>query len=381
MIGRSVKNFFKNMRYLLYVLGVLFLALLFGGTAARAGYAYTEVWIEKIRENTFGTAALMALGILLIHGIAVFLTGFLSKIINNNKQGKKESEGVMIKESMKTYWKNMRYLIMVLGILFVTLLISTSVFARGTMETINAVATEVSGYIESNNLSFATIGPALEKGGNFFNELGRILGNFAGLAGTFIAGVGVGIIRIIGAGIAFVVIFIIGIFVSHDIVFIMARYNKENRGIMEAWFEIYVKDILIILYILVVVYFLSVPFLQIPGLVLSALFPVSYCFLSLLGEWLAVGKGRPKFTSVITAKNVLILFVENIIAMLISGVLGVIVCLLMGAIVGIFVGLALTILAAVSVSLNAQAFLFGENSWVNYIPVEDKKEIEENVEE
>ena len=283
----------------------------------------------------------------------------------------------MFKESLKTYWKNMRYFIMVLGILFLTLLISTSFVARSTYNSISVISEELAKYISLHNMSFEPIAQSFQGKGNFFTALGGVIGTYAGFAGELVSELGLGVVKIAGALLVFVILSIIGIFISHDVVFILSRYSKEANNILEVWFELYVKNVLIIIALVLIVYFLSVPFLNKLGLVLLILFPIIYCILSLIGEWIAAGRERPAFKNVVNVKNVCILFAENIIVLLISLVIAAVVFLLFGALVGFYSGLTLLILAAVSISLNAQAFVFGENSWVNYIPDEAAKKAEE----
>ena len=288
----------------------------------------------------------------------------------------------MFKESLKTYWKNMKYFIMVLGILFLTLLISTSFVARSTYDSVSVIADQLAQYIAANNMSFEPIAQAFKGNGNFFNAVGGVINSYAGFATTAVAQIGLGVVKFAGAILVFVILSVIGIFISHDVVFILSRYNRESNNILEVWFELYVKNVLIIIALVLIAYFLSVPFLNKLGLVLLIIFPITYCLLSLIGEWIAAGRERPAFKNVVNVKNVCILFAENIIVLLISLAIAAVIFLLFGALVGFYSGLTLLILAAVSISLNAQAFVFGENSWVNYLPNEaDKKEEEKPAEE
>lgn len=279
----------------------------------------------------------------------------------------------MFKESLKTYWKNMKYFIMVLGILFLTLLISTSFVARSTYDSVSVIADQLTQYIAANNMSFEPIAQAFKGNGNFFNAVGGVINSYAGFATTAVAQIGLGVVKFAGAILVFVILSVIGIFISHDVVFILSRYNRESNNILEVWFELYVKNVLIIIALVLIAYFLSVPFLNKLGLVLLIIFPIIYCLLSLIGEWIAAGRERPAFKNVVNVKNVCILFAENIIVLLISLAIAAVIFLLFGALVGFYSGLALLILAAVSISLNAQAFVFGENSWVNYLPDEKKE--------
>ena len=288
----------------------------------------------------------------------------------------------MFKESFKTYWKNMKYFIMVLGILFLTLLISTSFVARSTYNSISVISEELAKYISLHNMSFEPIAQSFQGNGNFFTALGGVIGTYAGFAGELVSELGLGVVKIAGALLVFVILSVIGIFISHDVVFILSRYSREANNILEVWFELYVKNVLIIIALVLIAYFLSVPFLNKLGLVLLILFPITYCILSLIGEWIAAGRERPAFKNVVNVKNVCILFAENIIVLLISLAIAAVIFLLFGALVGFYSGLTLLILAAVSISLNAQAFVFGENSWVNYLPDEvEKKEEEKPAEE
>ncbi len=286
----------------------------------------------------------------------------------------------MIKESITTHLKNMRYLIVVLGILFVIILACISIFAKGTTDSISGVTSQILEYLNENSLSFAPVGDAIKEGGSFFKALGEVLGNYSGFFGTIVSGVSFGLVGVAGTVIVALILLLVGLFISHDIIFVMARYNKESRNIIEAWFEIFVRNVLVLLNLLLIVYCFYMKSLYYAGVVLLILFPVSYCFLSLLGEWLAAGSERPRFSDVITLKNVALLFLENLISIILSIILSAIIFFLFGGIIGFFVGMALMILGLVSVSLNAQAFLFGDNTWVLYMPKEEvKTEQNENI--
>ncbi len=274
----------------------------------------------------------------------------------------------MIKASLKTYWKNMRFLIMILGILFITLLVGTTLLVNGASESISTIGKELGNYISENSLSFEPIGHAFQGKGNFFDALGSVTGNYVGYVLTFISNLGIGVLKLARDILIFVVLLLIGIVVSHDVVFMLAR-NKAKRGAVEAIFEIFVRNVFMILYFVLIGYFFYVPFLKIVGTVFLCVYPIAFCFLTLLAEWLVAGKDRPGFTSVVTIKNILVLFVENVIVLLISTVLGVLMYILFGALIGFFLDLAILILGNVSVTLNGQAYVFGTYTTV---PVENK---------
>lgn len=103
MIGKSVKTYFKNMKYLVPLLGILFLTLIFGCKAAGEGLKYTEEWFLKMKDHMFGSTLLMALGVLLIHAAVVsvslnaqaFLFGgrsWVNYLPDENKQVEEKKE-------------------------------------------------------------------------------------------------------------------------------------------------------------------------------------------------------------------------------------------------------------------------------------------------
>lgn len=264
----------------------------------------------------------------------------------------------MIKASLKTYWKNMRFLVMILGILFITLLLGTTLLVNGAAESISDIGKELGNYIAENSLSFEPIGQAFQGKGDFFDALGSVTGNYVGYVLTFVSNLGIGVLKIARDILIFAVLFLIGIVVSHDVVFVLAR-NKAKRGAVEALFEVFVRNVFMILYFVLIGYFFYVPFLKIVGTVFICAYPIAFCFLTLLAEWLVAGKNRPGFTSVVTIKNILVLFIENVIVLLISSVLGVLMYIFFGALIGFFLDLAILILGNVSVTLNGQAYVFG----------------------
>lgn len=264
----------------------------------------------------------------------------------------------MIKASLKTYWKNMRFLVMILGILFITLLLGTTLLVNGAAESISTIGKELGNYIAENSLSFEPIGQTFQGKGDFFDALGSVTGNYVGYVLTFVSNLGIGVLKIARDILIFAVLFLIGIVVSHDVVFVLAR-NKAKRGAVEALFEVFVRNVFMILYFVLIGYFFYVPFLKIVGTVFICAYPIAFCFLTLLAEWLVAGKNRPGFTSVVTIKNILVLFIENVIVLLISSVLGVLMYIFFGALIGFFLDLAILILGNVSVTLNGQAYVFG----------------------
>lgn len=263
----------------------------------------------------------------------------------------------MIKASVKTYWKNMRFLIMILGILFIFLLVGLTLLANGAAESVSTIGKELGNYIAENSLSFEPIGQAFQGEGHFFEALGTVAGNYAGYALTFVTNLGIGVLKIAGDVVIFVILFLLGIVVCHDVVFVLAR-NKEKRGAIEAIFELFVRNVFVIFYFLLVGYFFYVPFLKVVGIVFLCAYPIAFCFLTLLAEWLVAGRERPQFTGVVTIKNIFLLFLENVIVLLISAVIGVLMYIFFGALIGFFLELALLILGNVSVALNGQAYVF-----------------------
>ena len=261
-------------------------------------------------------------------------------------------------QSQKKYWQNMRYLLMVLGILFFTVLVCTTLLINGTIASISALSGNLNEYMAANSLSFEPIGQAIQGNGNFFDALGDVFGGYAGLASTFIAGMGAGLLRFAGDLIVFIIIFFLGILISRDAVFILSRFTRETRGAVETWCEMRIKNVLILLYIVLIVYCFYVQFTSAIGIILLVLFPFVYVFLSLLGEWLSAGKYRPKFKAVITWKNMLVLLLENLILSAISLVIIVLLNVFLGLLVGLFTGIAILIMKSAAISLNAQAMIF-----------------------
>ena len=286
----------------------------------------------------------------------------------------------MFKEAMKTYWKNMKYVLTVLGILFVTLLIGLTIFFNSAGVSVQQVRDEITAYAGENDFSGDRISEAItgESNEKIGDAIAGTIVTYANMAGVIAKSLGVGLLKIIGAIILFLVIEVIGIWLCHDIIFILARYNREKDNILEVWFELYVKNVLVLISAGIIAYIFSFEKIQIVGIVLACAYPLIYCFISLLSEWIAAGRERPKFTKVVTFKNTLILFAENLVVILISIAIAIACFYLFGLLVSFYVVLTLLILTAVSISLNAQAFIFGSNAWKNYLP--DKTKEEETVE-
>ena len=287
----------------------------------------------------------------------------------------------MFKACMKTYWKNIKYVFSILGILFLTILLTGSVLVTGTGKRIQYMTDEIKTVTNDTDLTFNRIRDSLIdetkeispeealddiKNGNteqraketFGEALAGTVSNYANYAGEILAIIGTTLIGLLIVFIVAVGVFVLGIFASHDIVFFFARYDIKNRNFFKVWLELVLKDLIILASFLIVLFCaIKIP---VAGVIMLALYPLLFCYLSMLSTWLTAGENRPSYKEFVTFKNVMILFGSDIVIILISVLVAGLMVLITNWFVGIIIGIALLIMTALTVSLNASAYIFGE---------------------
>ena len=93
------------------------------------------------------------------------------------------------------------------------------------------------------------------------------------------------------------------------------------------------------------------------ALIMLCAFPVVYCFISLVIEWIAAGKCRPAFKDAVSIKNILILLLNDIIVLALAAAVGLLLVYIAGVLVGIFGVIAILIIGMASVTINAAVFV------------------------
>ena len=264
----------------------------------------------------------------------------------------------MIKEAILKFFSNLKYSFMVLGILFFALLIGFSFIYTGTGKVLKNTGTEISSLITSSDLSLkavedsiATLDPdriysSIEdtklKFEHFYEDLKLLLQN---------SGINLVIVLAI-----FLLIQFIAMAVGHDVVYFKSRYSKAGKPFL-TWLKLLIKNIIVLAIIGGILYVYIYLKNENAAIVLACMFPIFYCFMSLLIEWIAAGKGRPKFCRVVSVKNILILLLEDVIIILLSALLGYLLILLFSILVGFYGSITILIVGMATISVNAAKFI------------------------
>ena len=283
---------------------------------------------------------------------------------------------------MKNYLRDFKYVFSILGILFLALIISSSSLVTGTKNRINYMTNEIKTITNDTDLTFERIrnalidegkeispeeavtdiknGKAGEKVRETFGEaLAGTVSNYANYAGEILRVIGTTVAGLLIIVIRFVILLAVGILLSHDIPFFFARYEINDRNFFRVLLELVLRNLMVLASFLIV----ALAAWKLPpvvGIILLALYPLLYCFLSMLATWITAGKNRPAFKQFVSFKNVLILFGVDLIEILITALIAGLVVLVSNWFIGIIVGLALLILAALCVTLNSTAYMFEE---------------------
>lgn len=262
----------------------------------------------------------------------------------------------MIKKAILKFFNNLKYSFMVLGILFAALLLGLSFIYAGTGKAIEHSKTEISTLFKSSDLSMSriedsirTLDPELIAGAvedteatyeKFYEDLKVLLQNGA---------VNIAIVLAI-----FLAIQLIAMAVGHDVVYFKSRYSKTGKGFL-TWLKLFIKNILVLAMIAGIIYLYTNN--ENAAIITACVFPIFYCFMSLMIEWIAAGKGRPKFTNVVTLKNILILLLEDVIILVLAAAFGYILILLFNMLVGFYGLITILIIGMATISVNAAVFV------------------------
>ena len=252
---------------------------------------------------------------------------------------------------MKNYFKNMKYVFTVLGIMFLAFLIGICFFVRKTGSDISMLTSRVSETAAGTN--FAIFGAegglesVLENYGNFF---GVILESFSEGIGAILLSIGI-----------YTLIQLLGIYISNIVVFLFERYDISKTNIFRVCLEQLCRSVAIcLLWAIIILVMTKVD--ETVGLILVLLYPLGYCFVALMSSWLTAQKDkRPAWTKYVTFKNILILLASNILQIIATAVIACLAFYIFDGLVAVVILIALIIITTATTNLNAYAFLYHEN--------------------
>ena len=254
----------------------------------------------------------------------------------------------MFKVCMKNYYKNLRYVFTVLGVMYLALLIGACFFFKKIGADITAMAQQISEVTANTDFSiFGVTGgfeTVLENYGNYLESV--LLDLFNGFAG------------IIAAICIFILIQLIGVYISNLVVFLFGRRDIKKDGILKICAEQLCRSVAICLVWAIIILTMTMIDATV-GMILLAFYPLLYCFVALLSAWLTAGKGqRPRWADYVTFKNMLLLLASNLMQILATSLAAVIGFCIFDWLVALVIAAAFVVLTTATTNLNAYAFLY-----------------------
>ncbi len=279
---------------------------------------------------------------------------------------------------MKNYFHSLRYVFSALGVMFLALMIGISVFISGYRNTITTMVTDVKELTDSTDLSLTRVTQSIA---NAFRsqdsgerrELASVDGaeEFVtesigdAISGTVdnYANYASGIADIIGVTVAnlllfiglFVLLQVLGVIFAGTLTQYFIRTDIEKRNIFKAFAARLIHCFFVILTIAIVV--VIGYYRNYVGLVLLALYPFFYCFITLFSAYLTSGKGRPGFKSVVRPRAIFALFAANLVSIAFSILVGAGIFAIGSGIIAVYIAIALFIVSAAVTSLNASVIV------------------------
>lgn len=307
----------------------------------------------------------------------------------------------MFARCIKNYFHSLRYVFSALGVMFLALMIGISILISGYRDTITTMVNDVRELTDSTDLSMTRI---TESFANTFKkqdaderrELASIDGTEEfvtesigdAIAGTVdnYANYAVGIAEIIGVTVTNLLLFIgvfalwqvLGVIFAGTLTQYFIRTDIEKRNIFKAFAARFVHCFFVILTLAIVV--LVGYKWNYAGLVLLALYPFFYCFITLFSAYVTSGKGRPKFRTVVRPRAIFALFAANLVSILFSILIGAVIFAIGSGVIGAYVAVALFIVSAAVTSLNASVIV-EFNKEKACVPVQVIEEVSEEIAE
>lgn len=252
----------------------------------------------------------------------------------------------MFKICMKNYFRSLKYVFVVLGIMFIAFLVGASFFFKKTGADFTFLTEQISQAAQSMG--------AANAGAGFFEALG----NCGDFLITVLAGIAQHIVNVVASVFVFLFIQYVGILVGNIVVFLFERYDINHDNIFKICLEQLCRSILLFFVFAII----SAVFVWVDptaGLVLLCLYPIAYCFVALLSAWLTAGKAkRPKWTESVTFGNMILLLISNILQILITMAVAVLAFYVFDVLAAVIIAVALLVIAMATTNLNAYAFIY-----------------------
>ena len=251
---------------------------------------------------------------------------------------------------MKNYFKNLKYVFTVLGIMFLAFLIGVCFFFKKTGSDISLMTSRISEAAAGTNFAIfgaeGGIETVLENYGSF---IGLVLESFAESIGAILISIGI-----------FTLIQLLGIYISNIVVFLFERFDISKTNIFRVCLEQLCRSVAICL-IWVIILLVMTQVNETVGLILLLCYPLGYCFVALMSSWLTAAKDkRPAWTEYVTFKNILLLLASNLLQIVATAVIAFLAFNIFDGLVAAVILIAMIIIATATTNLNAYAFLYRE---------------------
>lgn len=270
----------------------------------------------------------------------------------------------MFKLCMKNYFKNLKYVLLVLGIMFIAYLMGTSFFFKTASNNIQDFAAQISAITKNTDFNlFGVKGGFFQVITNYAEFLKEILGNLLGAA-----------IKLLMSLLAFILIQVIGVWIADMVSFFIGRHNVNHDNVLKVIMEqLFRAFCMIIVLALVFVVMFKVNIYV--GLVLLALGILWHPFVSLFCAWFTAGKDeRPKWSQCVRFSNMMWLLLSNVVQIIITIAIIAILFTVLDALPAIVVSIAFLEILSVSRNLNAYTMVYNGT----YESLPEVSEIENN---
>lgn len=254
----------------------------------------------------------------------------------------------MFRKCMRNYYRNLKFIFTVLGVMFLAFLIGICFFAKKTGADFTAMSEQLAHIWQCTDFAIFGVEGGFE----------QVLENYSGFFGGVAEALMEEFVNLL-AGIAlFIGIQLAGIFSANMTVFLFGRYGISHANIFRVLLEQLSRSLLIlIVWLLITAAFMHIS--SDAGMVLVCLYPLWYCFVALLSAWMTAGKSRrPRWKEYVSVRNMLVLFSANLLQKLISLVLGVLTFYIFDSLVAVVVCVSILIVVSATTNLNAYSMLY-----------------------
>ena len=256
----------------------------------------------------------------------------------------------MFKACFGNFIKNLKYVFVELGFMYLALMIGIDVFAKKMGIGFSQFKDAFLQMLETQDFSL------------FMEGINKIVEGFtSGIVGFF-------------------VIQLLGIVLGYILIMLMIRTDVERRNIFKVLLSAVVDGVILVLFILAMVGIGKVA--EWGSILALLLFLPLYSLATLLGSYINHGMKLLTFRSIVSIKNILKLSIYNFIIILLTIALGILCVFITNIFVGLILMFALFMIGIATISLNADSFVnrvLTEKKIVRRIEIESDKLLKEGL--